>query len=54
VIYGGCDAETAEFYSKASGTAIADDINSHLRHHAAGGQQHRVRTVCRGGARGAG
>ncbi len=31
VIYGGCDAETAEFYSKASGTATADDPNSHLR-----------------------
>lgn len=35
VIYGGCDAETAEFYSKASGTATTDtnanDPNSHLR-----------------------
>ncbi len=35
VIYGGCDADTAEFYSKASGTATtdanADDPNSHLR-----------------------
>ncbi len=35
VIYGGCDAETAEFYSKASGTATADskadDPTSHLR-----------------------
>jgi type IV secretion system protein VirD4 len=35
IIYGGCDAETAEFYSKASGTATtdanADDPNSHLR-----------------------
>ena len=34
VIYGGCDADTAEFYSKASGTATtdanADDPNSHL------------------------
>ncbi len=27
VIYGGCDAETAEFYSKASGTATADVSN---------------------------
>ncbi|MBZ0280787.1 MAG: type IV secretory system conjugative DNA transfer family protein [Anaerolineae bacterium] len=35
VIYGGCDADTAEFYSKASGIATADsnadDPNSHLR-----------------------
>jgi len=35
VIYGGCDADTAEFYSKASGTATTDanqdDPNSHLR-----------------------
>ncbi len=35
VIYGGCDADTAEFYSKASGTATTDanqdDSNSHLR-----------------------
>ncbi|QPC81702.1 type IV secretory system conjugative DNA transfer family protein [Phototrophicus methaneseepsis] len=35
VIYGGCDADTTEFYSKASGTATtdanADDPNSHLR-----------------------
>ena len=35
IIYGGCDADTAEFYSKASGTATtdanADDPNSHLR-----------------------
>jgi hypothetical protein len=35
VIYGGCDADTAEFYSKASGTATteanADDPSSHLR-----------------------
>ncbi|MEL7434174.1 MAG: hypothetical protein AAFN11_09515, partial [Chloroflexota bacterium] len=35
VIYGGCDAETAEFYSKASGTATADskadDPTSHSR-----------------------
>lgn len=35
VVYGGCDADTAEFYSKASGTATtdanADDPNSHLR-----------------------
>lgn len=34
VIYGGCDADTAEFYSKASGTATTDanqdDPNSHL------------------------
>jgi hypothetical protein len=35
VIYSGCDAHTAEFYSKASGTATTDanmdDPNSHLR-----------------------
>ncbi len=35
VVYGGCDADTAEFYSKASGTATTDanqdDPNSHLR-----------------------
>lgn len=35
VIYGGCDADTAEFYSKASGTATTDanmdDPNSSLR-----------------------
>ena len=35
MIYGGCDADTAEFYSKASGTATTDanmdDPNSHLR-----------------------
>jgi len=35
VIYGGCDADTADFYSKASGTATTDanqdDPNSHLR-----------------------
>lgn len=35
VIYGGCDADTAEFYSKASGTATSDanqdDPNSQLR-----------------------
>lgn len=35
IIYGGCDADTAEFYSKASGTATTDanqdDPNSHLR-----------------------
>ncbi|MBN8592025.1 MAG: TraM recognition domain-containing protein [Anaerolineae bacterium] len=35
VIYGGCDADTAEFYSKASGPATTDanqdDPNSHLR-----------------------
>ncbi|MBE2270303.1 MAG: type IV secretory system conjugative DNA transfer family protein, partial [Anaerolinea sp.] len=39
IVYGGCDAETAEFYSKASGTATTDaasfgrvdDPNSHLR-----------------------
>ena len=35
VIYGGCDADTAEFYSKASGMATTDsnqdDPNSHLR-----------------------
>ncbi len=35
VIYGGCDADTAEFYSKAGGTATTDanqdDPNSHLR-----------------------
>jgi type IV secretory pathway TraG/TraD family ATPase VirD4 len=35
VIYGGCDVDTAEFYSKASGTATTDanmdDPNSHLR-----------------------
>ncbi|MDX2138474.1 MAG: type IV secretory system conjugative DNA transfer family protein [Chloroflexota bacterium] len=35
VVYGGCDADTAEFYSKASGTATTDanqdDANSHLR-----------------------
>ncbi len=31
VIYGGCDAETAEFYSRVSGTATADDANTHLR-----------------------
>ncbi|MBN8591999.1 MAG: TraM recognition domain-containing protein [Anaerolineae bacterium] len=34
-IYGGCDADTADFYSKASGTATTDanqdDPNSHLR-----------------------
>ncbi|MBK8027691.1 MAG: type IV secretory system conjugative DNA transfer family protein [Chloroflexi bacterium] len=35
VVYGGCDADTAEFYSMASGTATtdanADDPGSHLR-----------------------
>lgn len=32
IIYGGCDAETAEFYSKASGTATTEiDTSSHLR-----------------------
>lgn len=35
VIYGGCDADTAEFYSQASRTATTDanqdDPNSHLR-----------------------
>jgi len=35
VIYGGCDADTAEFYSTARGTATTDantdDPNSHLR-----------------------
>ena len=35
VVYGGCDADTAEFYSKASGIATTDantdDPNSHLR-----------------------
>jgi type IV secretory pathway TraG/TraD family ATPase VirD4 len=35
VVYGGCDADTAEFYSKASGTATTDanvdDPNSYLR-----------------------
>ncbi len=35
IIFGGCDAETAEYYSKASGIATADankdDPNSHLR-----------------------
>ena len=35
VVYGGCDADTAEFYSKASGTATTDanigDPNSQLR-----------------------
>jgi hypothetical protein len=35
VIYGGCDADTADFYSMASGTATTDanqdDPNSHLR-----------------------
>jgi len=35
IIFGGCDAETAEYYSKASGIATADanadDLNSHLR-----------------------
>jgi type IV secretory pathway TraG/TraD family ATPase VirD4 len=35
VVYGGCDADTADFYSKASGTATTDanqdDPNSHLR-----------------------
>jgi type IV secretory pathway TraG/TraD family ATPase VirD4 len=35
VVYGGCDVDTAEFYSKASGTATSDanmdDPNSHLR-----------------------
>ena len=35
IVYGGCDADTAEFYSKASGTATTDanrdDANSHLR-----------------------
>ncbi|MBN8592020.1 MAG: hypothetical protein J0M33_09670 [Anaerolineae bacterium] len=35
MIYGGCDADTAESYSKASGTATTDanqdDPNSHLR-----------------------
>jgi type IV secretory pathway TraG/TraD family ATPase VirD4 len=35
VVYGGCDADTAEFYSRASGTATTDanqdDPNSHLR-----------------------
>ncbi len=30
-VHGLGDAETAEFYSKASGTATADDPNSHLR-----------------------
>ena len=34
-MFGGCDAETAEYYSKASGIATADanrdDPNSHLR-----------------------
>jgi len=38
VVYGGCDADTAEFYSKASGTATTDanqdDPNSHLRQRA--------------------
>jgi type IV secretory pathway TraG/TraD family ATPase VirD4 len=36
VIYGGCDVDTAEFYSKASGTATTDanmdDLNSRLQH----------------------
>jgi hypothetical protein len=35
VVYGGCDADTADFYSKASGTATTDanqdDPNSYLR-----------------------
>jgi hypothetical protein len=35
VVYGGCDADTAEYYSRASGTATTDanrdDPNSHLR-----------------------
>jgi type IV secretory pathway TraG/TraD family ATPase VirD4 len=35
IVFGGCDAETAEYYSKASGIATADankdDLNSHLR-----------------------
>ena len=35
VVYGGCDADTAEFYSRASGMATTDanqdDPNSHLR-----------------------
>jgi type IV secretory pathway TraG/TraD family ATPase VirD4 len=35
IVFGGCDAETAEYYSKASGIATADankdDPNSHLR-----------------------
>ncbi len=35
IVYGGCDVETAEFYSKASGIATADanqdDPQSHLR-----------------------
>jgi type IV secretory pathway TraG/TraD family ATPase VirD4 len=35
IVFGGCDAETAEYYSKASGVATADanadDPNSHLR-----------------------
>jgi len=35
LVFGGCDAETAEYYSKASGIATADankdDPNSHLR-----------------------
>ncbi|MBK8139233.1 MAG: type IV secretory system conjugative DNA transfer family protein [Chloroflexi bacterium] len=36
VVYGGCDADTAEFYSKASGTATTDtnmdDLHSRLQH----------------------
>ena len=36
VVYGGCDADTAEFYSKASGTATTDtnrdDLQSRLQH----------------------
>jgi type IV secretory pathway TraG/TraD family ATPase VirD4 len=36
VVYGGCDVDTAEFYSKASGTATTDanmdDLNNRLQH----------------------
>jgi len=35
IVFGGCDAETAEYYSKTSGIATTDankdDLNSHLR-----------------------
>jgi type IV secretory pathway TraG/TraD family ATPase VirD4 len=38
IVYGGCDADTADFYSKASGIATTDantdDPNSHLRQRA--------------------
>jgi type IV secretory pathway TraG/TraD family ATPase VirD4 len=49
VIYGGCDADTAEFYSKASGTATtdanADDPNSHGRLSQGAARQRPLLTV---------